>query len=240
MTRRTFLITGVSRGIGRVIADRLLAQGHGIIGLSRTPPDRTFAGTFVACDLADADETQRCLQRVVADHALDGVINNAAIGIMGRLGSVDLDDFETMVDVNLRAAVQVAQAALPGMRARRWGRIVNMSSRAAYGKAGRSGYGATKAGLIGMTRTWALELARDGITVNAVAPGPIDTELFRATNPPESPATQAIMAAVPMGRLGRPEDVAAGVVFLLSEEAGFMTGQTLNLCGGITVGYVGI
>jgi NAD(P)-dependent dehydrogenase (short-subunit alcohol dehydrogenase family) len=240
MLPRTFLVTGVSRGIGRAIADRLMAAGHHVVGLARTPPASGFAGGFFACDLADADGTRRALDRIAAAHEIDGVVNNAAVGIMSRLGEVDLGDFDTMIEVNLRAAVQVAQAALPGMRRRGWGRIVNIASRTAFGKSGRSVYGATKAALIGMTRTWALELARDGITVNAVAPGPIDTELFRATNAPDSPTTRAIMAAIPAGRLGRPEEVAAAVAFLASEEAGFITGQTLAVCGGMTVGYAGM
>lgn len=240
MATRTFLVTGVSRGIGRAIADRLIARGDRVVGLARTPPSEGFAGIFQACDLADADATARTLERIAADHGIDGVVNNAAINIVGRLGRIELADFDAMVEINLRATVQVAQAVLPGMRQRGWGRIVNISSRTAVGKVGRTVYGATKAALIGITRTWALELARDGITVNAVAPGPIDTELFRVTNPPDSPTTRAIMAGVPVGRLGRPDEVAAAVSFLASEEAGFITGQTLAVCGGMTVGYAGM
>lgn len=240
MATRTFLVTGVSRGIGRAIADRLMARGDQVVGLARTPPSEGFAGIFQACDLADSNATASTLARIVADHAVDGVVNNAAVGIMSRLGQIELSDFDAMVELNLRAAIQVAQAALPGMRQRGWGRIVNIASRTALGKTGRTVYGATKAALIGMTRTWALELAGNGITVNAVSPGPIDTELFRATNPPDSPATRAIIAGVPVGRLGRPEEVAAAVTFLASEEAGFITGQTLSVCGGLTVGYVGM
>jgi NAD(P)-dependent dehydrogenase (short-subunit alcohol dehydrogenase family) len=239
MAARTFLVTGVSRGIGLAIANRLIARGDRVVGVARTPPPQGFAGVFEACDLADIDAAA-ALKRLVADRAIDGVINNAAVNILGRLGQIDLDDFDAMVELNLRATVQVTQAVLPGMRQRGWGRVVNISSRTALGKTGRTVYGATKAALIGMTRTWALELAREGITVNAVSPGPIDTELFRSTNPPDSPTTQAIMADIPVGRLGRPEEVAAAVAFLASEDAGFITGQTLSVCGGLTVGYAGI
>ncbi|MSP87449.1 MAG: SDR family oxidoreductase [Alphaproteobacteria bacterium] len=240
MAAHTFLVTGVSRGIGRAIADRLVARGDRVVGLARTPPSKGFTGIFHACDLADTEVTAGTLARIVADHAIDGVVNNAAINVVGRLGQVDLNDFDAMVELNLRAAIQVTQAALPGMRRRGWGRVVNIASRTALGKTGRTVYGATKAALIGMTRTWALELARDGITVNAVSPGPIDTELFRSTNPPDSPTTRTIMADIPAGRLGRPEEVAAAVTFLASEDAGFITGQTLSVCGGLTVGYAGM
>ena len=134
----------------------------------------------------------------------------------------------------------MTQACLAGMRARRWGRIVNLGSRAALGKEGRTGYAATKAGILGLTRTWALELARDGITVNAVAPGPIATEMFAAHNPPGAAATEAIIGQIPVGRVGRPEEVAAAIAYFLREDAGFVTGQTLYVCGGLSVGCVGL
>ena len=122
------------------------------------------------------------------------------------------------------------------MKAARFGRIVNISSRAALGKELRTVYAATKAGLHGMTRTWALEFAAHGITVNAVGPGPIGTELFHQVNPAGSPRTKAIIEGVPVKRLGTPEDIAHAAAFLLDERAGFVTGQVLYVCGGMTVG----
>jgi NAD(P)-dependent dehydrogenase (short-subunit alcohol dehydrogenase family) len=122
------------------------------------------------------------------------------------------------------------------MRARGFGRIVNVASRAAYGKELRSAYAASKAGLIGLTRTWALEYAAHGITVNAVAPGPIATELFRAGNPEGSERTRRIVEGVPAGRMGEPEDVAHAVMFFLDRRSSFVTGQVLPVCGGLTVG----
>ena len=132
------------------------------------------------------------------------------------------------------------QALLPGMKACGFGRIVNMSSRAALGKELRTAYAATKAGLIGMTRVWALELGRHGITVNAIGPGPIRTELFDRANPPDSPRTQAIVDAVPVRRVGTPEDVAQAVAFFLDRRSGFTTGQMLYVCGGMTLGVAGV
>jgi NAD(P)-dependent dehydrogenase (short-subunit alcohol dehydrogenase family) len=128
---------------------------------------------------------------------------------------------------------------LPAMKAARFGRIVSISSRAALGKALRTVYAATKAGIEAMTKTWALELGEHGITANAVGPGPIGTALFHRVNPADSPRTRAIIEAIPVRRLGTPEDVAHAVASLLDERAGFITGQTLYVCGGMTVGNAG-
>ncbi len=126
------------------------------------------------------------------------------------------------------------------MKSRRFGRIVNISSRAALGKELRTAYAATKAGLHGITRTWALELAKHGITVNAIGPGPIATELFMHANPPGSLRTKAIVDSVPVGRLGTPADVANAVAFFADARSGFVTGQVLYVCGGMTCGVAPI
>jgi NAD(P)-dependent dehydrogenase (short-subunit alcohol dehydrogenase family) len=130
----------------------------------------------------------------------------------------------------------VAQGLQPLMQAARFGRIINISSRAALGKELRTVYSATKAGLLGMTRTWALELAPYGVTVNAIGPGPIATELFVSGNPPDSPKTKKILESIPVKRMGEPEDIAHAVASLLDDRAGFITGQVLYVCGGMTVG----
>jgi len=140
--------------------------------------------------------------------------------------------------VNLKPAILCAQLVLPAMKRAKIGRIVNISSRATLGKERRTAYSASKAGLIGMTKTWALELAPSGITVNAIGPGPIRTSLFDAANPPGAPATQAIIERVPVGFLGEPEDIANAVGFFASDAARFVTGQVLYVCGGMTIGSV--
>jgi NAD(P)-dependent dehydrogenase (short-subunit alcohol dehydrogenase family) len=186
-------------------------------------------------DLCGAAETSEILARVTREHAVDNLVNNAGVARISPIEQVGADELQEQIDLNLRALVQCTQAVLPGMRDRRGGRIVNIGSRAALGKGGRSVYGATKAAVASLTRTWALELGREGITVNAVAPGPIETELFLATNPRESAATQALVSTIPVGRIGKPEDVAAAVAFFLSDDASFITGQVLYVCGGLSI-----
>ena len=152
------------------------------------------------------------------------------------LEDTTIEHMERVLAVNVEAAMVCAQAALPAMKQAGCGRIVNISSRAALGKELRTAYAASKAALIGMTRTWALELAAFGITVNAVAPGPIRTSLFDQANPPDSPATRAIVDGIPVGFMGEPDDVADAVSFFVSDRARFVTGQVLYVCGGVSIG----
>ena len=178
MASRRVLITGASKGIGRDVAERLAAAGHQPIGLARTaPPD--FPGAFHAVDLADRAATAATLADVVRDGAVDAVVNNVGFARFARIGAIDLDDVAEAYDMNMRIAVQVVQAALPGMLAAGWGRIVNVSSLTTLGTPERTTYAASKAALEAATRIWAGELAPSGITVNAVAPGPIETEMYR-------------------------------------------------------------
>jgi 3-oxoacyl-[acyl-carrier protein] reductase len=229
------LVTGASRGIGLSIAERLAREGHTVINMSRSPPPNDFRGTSYSVDLSDPQALKRVLAEAVARHSIDNVVNNAGLAEVSPVEQIDMEDVDRMIDINVRAAILVTQALVPGMRARKRGRIVNLGSRAALGKAGRSAYAATKGAIVSLSRTWALELARDGITVNTVAPGPVATEMFYHENPAESPATKALLASIPVGRIGTPADVAAAVNFLLSDDASFITGQTLYVCGGLSV-----
>ena len=231
----TTLITGASRGIGGAIAHRLALDGHTVVNLSRSAPDKDFPGVSYSVDLKDLDALKTALKRLTDEHSIDNLVNNAAPGDSATLDQIQMAELDRMVDVNLRAPIVLAQALVPAMRAKRRGRIVNIGSRAALGKAGLSVYGAVKGALASMTRTWALELARDGITVNTVAPGPIATEMFYNNFPPDNPATKAFLEAIPVGRIGTPADVAGAVNFLLSDDAGFITGQTLYVCGGLSI-----
>ncbi|MHA1113150.1 MAG: SDR family oxidoreductase [Alphaproteobacteria bacterium] len=235
MSEPVTLITGASRGIGRAVADRLIADGHRVINISRTAPAAPFGGTHMSVDLGDRDATARALDEIVAAHDVDNLINNAALIHPAPIGAVDLDRHQQVQDLNVRAVIQCVQACLPAMRRKRHGRIVNVSSRAVLGSPrGRTSYVASKGALTAMGRSWALELAKDGITVNTVAPGPIETQLLIAANDAEERARMA--RDVPMNRLGRPEEVASAIRYFLDKDAGFITGQTLYVCGGLSAG----
>lgn len=231
------LVTGGSGGIGRALARRAAEAGWRPVTLDlRAPEDPLPNEAFIACDFADLAGARAALAEAAARHAPTRLVNNVGIVRPAPLEETSAEDLAAVMDVNLRSAVLAAQALLPAMREAGFGRIVNIASRAALGKELRSAYAASKAGLIGLTRTWALELAGQGITVNAIGPGPIATELFRRANPDNSPKTRAIVEGVPVKRLGTPEDVAHAAGFFLDDRAGFVTGQVVYVCGGLTVG----
>jgi NAD(P)-dependent dehydrogenase (short-subunit alcohol dehydrogenase family) len=236
VTGSATLITGASRGIGRALADKLAADGETVIGLSRRRPAEDFPGDYYEADLADQEALAEALAAMTAAHSVTRVVNNAGALAAAELSGTTLDGFNTEIAVNLRAALQCVQACLPEMRKRETGRIVNIATRAILGRVKRTGYAAAKMGLVGFTRTWALELAPFGITVNAIAPGPIATEMFLTNMPPGSPEYERVLSGIPLRRMGKPEEVAATIAFFLSDAASFVTGQTLFVCGGGSIG----
>jgi len=237
MKPTAYLVTGASSGIGAAIARALLDAGHRVVNIDyRLPADAPQGLASYQADLTDEAQTLAVAREVTEAYDIVGLVNNAGATRPGTADTATLADLDYVVALHLRTAMILVQAALPAMRAAGYGRIVNMSSRAALGKPERVVYSATKAGLIGLTRTLAMELGGDGITVNAIGPGPIATELFRNSNPEGAPRTQRIIDSIVVKRLGTPEDVARAAMFFLSPDNGFVTGQVLYVCCGTTLG----
>jgi len=234
---RRILVTGASKGIGKAICLRLIAEGYRVVGVARSRPQDLPAGMdFHSVDLSDREATAQFLRGPVTAKPFYGLVNNVSLVSSAWLPEVQAHDLYQAVQLNVEVAIACMQAVMPGMRAAGTGRVVNIASRAALGKEGRTVYSMTKAGMIAMTRTWALELASHGITVNAIAPGPIATEFFHQVNPADDARTQALLAHIPVGRVGLPEDVAHAAAYLMDARSSFVTGQTHFVCGGLTVG----
>jgi 3-oxoacyl-[acyl-carrier protein] reductase len=213
-----------------------------VLALSRRPTTIDHPRLIsVEVDLTDRQATRAAAAELAQHHAISTFVHNAGVIRPALLADVQLEDLDTLTELHLGSAIAIAQAVRPGMRERGFGRIVMISSRGALGLATRSAYAATKAGMIGLARTWALELAPEGITVNVVAPGPIrGTEMFHAVVPAESERERQLAAAIPVKRLGTPEDVARAVDFFADAGSGFVTGQVLYVCGGASVGTLTI
>jgi NAD(P)-dependent dehydrogenase (short-subunit alcohol dehydrogenase family) len=235
------LVTGGSTGIGLAICHALLAAGYDVISLDRQPGAITDARLrTILVDLSDEAATIQAAREATRD-PVTTMVHNAGMIRAARLAEVSPDDVAALARLHLGAALILVQAALPAMRAVGFGRIVLISSRAALGLVTRSAYSATKSGLIGLARTWALELGPEGITVNVVAPGPIaGTAMFHDVLPAGDPRITALADSIPVRRLGQPEDVARAVMFLADPASGFVTGQTLFVCGGTSIGSLAL
>ena len=231
------VVTGGSAGIGLAICHRLLDDGYEVVSLARRPsPLHQPKLHSVEVDLTDRAATAAAAAEVARRYEVTTFVHNAGVIRPALLADVSLADLDALVELHLGAAIQLVQAVLPAMRARRFGRIVLISSRAALGAATRTAYSATKAALLGLARTWALELAADGITVNVVAPGPIRTDMYHAVVAEGSEQDARLAASIPVGRIGDAADVARAVAFFAAPANGFVTGQTLFVCGGSSIG----
>ncbi len=242
---KTAVVTGGSRGLGRAVCLELAKGGANVVlcyAGNEAAAGETVAACealgakalAVRCDVAKADEVKALMDAAVqAFGRIDILVNNAGITRDGLLMMMKEDDFDAVINANLKGAFLCMKAVSRLMMKQRWGRIVNLSSVVGLrGNAGQVNYAASKAGVIGMTKSLAKELATRGVTVNAVAPGFIDTDMTAAM--PQA-AREATLASIPMGRMGAPEDVAKAVAFLASDEAAYVTGQVLAVDGGMAM-----
>jgi len=245
LTGKVALVTGASQGIGRAIAVALAAGGARVALAARNEQKLAEAAgqiqsaggeaLSIKMDVAEAEQIKAGFQQVLAKFGrLDILVNNAAITRDGLALRMKLEDWDTVMRTNLTAAHLCTQQALGTMMKQRWGRIINITSVVAEtGNAGQANYVAAKAGLIGLTRAIATEMASRNITVNAVAPGFIATPM---TDPLPEKVKEEMKGRIPLGRFGTENDVAAAIVFLASEEAGYITGHVLDVNGGMHMG----
>lgn len=241
MTDYTALITGGSQGIGADLARRLLEQGYRVVQISRHAPDWDHERLeSVEADLLDPAAVKQAAESIAAKYEITHLVHNAGLIWPNLVEEAKSEDITGLAQLHLGSALTLLQAALPSMKARRFGRVMFNASRAVLGVPTRTAYSATKAGMIGMARTWALELAPHGITVNVVAPGPILTDNFWGIVPKDSEQQDQIAKRIPVGRLGTVEDVTRAFLFFCDPENGFVTGQTLYVCGGASVGQMAL
>lgn len=234
---RVAVVTGGSAGIGAAIRDDLLAAGYRVINLDVNPCARSHpALESVHIDISDLDALRGIAADIAARHPVTTLVHNAGALRSALIADVRLDDLDFLMRLHVGALVVLGQAFIPSMEAAGYGRIVTLTTRAILGLETRTSYSASKAAQVGLTRTWALELGPKGITVNAVAPGPIVTDQFRAVIPDGDPRNDAVAQRLPVRRLGQPGDISRVVMFLADEKAGFITGQTWFVCGGASVG----
>lgn len=241
-TKKTALVTGASRGIGRAIALELAQAGFFVIGTATTDKGASAISEYLAAeglegegfsaDVSNDDSVAALFEAILADHDAPSVIvNNAGITADNLLMRMKGDEWGAVIDTNLGSMFRVCKVGVKAMTKARWGRIINISSVVgASGNAGQTNYAASKAGVEGFTRALAKELGSRGITVNAVAPGFIETDMTNAL--PETQAA-ALIAQIPLARLGQPEEIASVVGFLASEKGAYITGETLQVNGGM-------
>ena len=245
MTNQVALVTGASRGIGKAILHALAAQGFEVVGTATTPAGAQgiddglkkadLNGTGLQLDVSQADSVSTLLEEVKARHSPPGIlVNNAGITRDNLLVRMKDEEWDAVINTNLSSIYRLTRACLRDMMKMRHGRIINIASVAAMsGNAGQSNYTASKAGMIGFTKSLAREVASRGITVNVVAPGFIETDMTAELN--ESQRTQAV-AQIPAGHMGTPEDIAHAVCFLVSAGAAYITGETVHVNGGMYMG----
>lgn len=234
------LITGGNAGIGAAISRSVLDAGGRVLCLSRRSPDLSHPDLIhIPVDLADSQAVEKILPDLASHGPILRLVHNAGVIRPARIEDATLTDLDYLTHLHLSAFVRLTQVALSDMKEHQFGRIIGVSSRGALGLATRTHYAATKAGMIGMIRCWALELGGYGITANCIAPGPVESEMFYDIVTSQE-QKQKLAETIPVKRIGQPQDVAAATKFFLSPESGFITGQTLYVCGGASVGSLKI
>jgi len=237
----TAIITGGSKGIGADLAASLLALDYTVVSLARHASDNKHPKLHSVCvDLLDPTAVTEAASQVAKDHNITHLVHNAGLIWPNLIEDASPDDITGLSQLHLGSALTLLKAVLPSMKKNQFGRVMFNGSRAALGAPTRTAYGATKAGMIGMARTWALELAAYGITVNVVAPGPILTDNFWGIIEKDSPQQEALAKRIPVGRLGTVDDVTRAFLFFCDPANSFVTGQTLYVCGGASVGSLQI
>ena len=237
----TAVITGGSQGIGEGLAQRMLSDGYQVVSLALNSPSWEHENfETVEVDLLDNDAVTEVAQDIAGRYEVTHFVHNAGLIWPNLLEEAKAEDITGLAQLHLGSALTLTQAILPSMKAQKFGRILFNSSRAQLGVPTRTAYSATKAGITGMVRTWALELARHGITVNAVAPGPVLTDNFWDIIPKDSEQQQTLADKMPVGRLGTVADVVRAFMFFAAPESDFVTGQTLYVCGGASVGAMSL
>ena len=237
----TAVVTGGSAGIGLQLCQDMLDAGWKVVSVARreTPIDHPDL-TSVCADLLDTKETQDAAADIAANHDVTHIVHNAGLVWPNLMPEVKPEDMAGLTHIHLTAPLILTQAVLPGMKEQQFGRIVFVTSRASMGVPTRTAYSATKAGVHGMARTWALEMAPEGITVNVVAPGPILTDNFWGIIPKGSEREQKLADNLPVRRIGVSEDVTRAVMFFADPAASFVTGQVLFVCGGASLGGISL
>ena len=240
---KVVLITGAGRGMGRAFAQRLTEEGARVAvtdvdekSALETAAELDGAAGF-RLDITDAAEVTATVDEIIgALGPVDALVNNAGWDQLSPFLDTDEDLWDRIIDINLRGPIRMTKAVLPGMVERRAGRVVNISSDAGrVGSTGEAVYSACKAGIIGFSKTVAREVARYGITVNSICPGPTATPLLESMVGDHEKLIESLKRGIPLGRLGAPDDVAGAVAFMVSDDAGFITGQTLSVSGGLTM-----
>ena len=240
MKTKTTLITGGGSGIGAALTKNLIAKGEVVVTLGLDLPNWKHDNLIsYQADLTDTEQTNETAQLISSSHKINNIVHNAGMILPNLLPKVKTDDILTLSHLHLAAPIALTQAILPNMINDKNGRIVFISSRASMGMPTRSAYAATKAGIHGLAKTWALELAKNNITVNVIAPGPVLTQNFWDLVPKDSELQQEISDDIPVGRIGTTGDIANAVEFFLDEKASFVTGQVLYVCGGTSLKGLG-